>query len=410
MKAIVKERPVEGREWKRGLSLVERPEPGVESTTDVKIRVAAGAICGTDGGIYDSKDSLRREMLKAERSPVIIGHEFCGKISDAGTKAKEIIAQSVIRYGRGLKPVAKFIGRRNAKQLSKDKNLIDILGEHFYASAEMHVTDGTCYQCRLGERHVCQNTVIKGVHDDGAFASHVVVPAGNIVLFAEGEVPPDIIAFMDALGNATHTVQSVPTKGDTIAILGCGVQGLMAAAVAKYAGAKKILVTDASHGRMSHEKLTGTRFRLARLYGADACFDVSVPEEHEAFIQRVKKETNGTGVDAVYEMSGSYRAYEDAFRVVRMGGAISLLGLPSGVMQMDFAKDVIFRGVTIHGIIGRRVFETWDLMREILKKGLAEKFLSSGFITHDLPLEKFEEGFAALRDGDGLKILLRPAH
>lgn len=408
MKSIVKARPVEGSEWKRGLSLLERPEPSVESTTDVKLRVVAGAICGTDGAIYDSKDSLRREMLKAERPDVIIGHEFCGKFADAGTKAKEMIAQQVIRHGRGNSRLGKFIGRRNAKQLSKDRHFFDVLEEHFYASAEMHVTDGTCYQCRLGERHVCQHTVIKGVHDDGAFATHVVVPAENIVLFGAGEIPPDVIAFMDALGNATHIVQSVPTRGDAIAILGCGVQGLMATAVAKYAGARKILVTDASHGNFTHEKLVGTRFRLAKLYGADACFDVSVPAEHESFIKRVMRETNNTGVDAVYEMSGNYRAYEDAFRVVRMGGAISLLGLPSGATQMDFARDVIFRGVTIHGIIGRRVFETWDMMRDILKKGLAGKFLSTGFITHDLPMDRFEEGFAALRNGDGLKVLLRP--
>ncbi|HEY6191131.1 MAG TPA: zinc-binding dehydrogenase [Bacteroidota bacterium] len=408
MKSILKARPVEGNEWKRGLSLADRPEPSIESSTDAKLRVVAGAVCGTDGGIYDSKDSLRREMLKARRPEVIIGHEFCGRIVDSGTKAREMIAQLMIRHARGNARVGKFIGRRNAKQLSKDRHFDEVLEEHFFASAEMHVTDGTCYQCRLGERHVCQHTVIKGVHDDGAFTNFVVVPAENIVLFPAGEIPPEVIAFMDALGNATHTVQSVPSRGGTIAILGCGVQGLMATAVAKYAGAKKVFVTDASHGTVTHEKLEETRFRLATLYGADACFDVSVPAEHEAFMQRVMKETNNTGVDAVYEMSGSYRAYEDAFRVVRMGGAISLLGLPSGVMQMDFAKDVIFRGVTIHGIIGRRVFETWDLMRQILKKGLAEKFVSTGFITHDLPLARFEEGFTALRNGDGLKVLLRP--
>ena len=408
MKAIVKPKPVEGERWLPGLLLVDKPEPEIESTTDVKIRVVAGAICGTDGGIYNSKDSLRREMMKAIKPEIILGHEFCGKVEDAGTKAKEVLARLMIKHGKGNPAVKKFVGSRNPKQLSRDKRFTEVLAEHFYCSAEMHITDGTCYQCRLGEKHVCQNTIIKGVHDDGAFTNYVVVPVENIVLFPDSEIPPEVIAFMDALGNATHTVQSIPIKGDTVAVLGCGVQGLMATAVAKYAGAKKIYVTDASHDNFSHEKLVSTRFRLAKTYGADACFDVTLPEEHEAFVRRVMKDTNNTGVDTVYEMSGNYRAYEDAFRVVRMGGSISLLGLPSGVMSVDFAKDIIFRGVTIHGIIGRRVFETWDLMRDMLRKGLSQKFISSGFITHDLPLERFEEGFAALHNGNALKVLLRP--
>lgn len=408
MKAIVKPRPVNGREWTEGLVLVERPVPEVTATTDVKVRVLAGAICGTDGGIYHSKDSLRREMLKAPRADIVIGHEFCGMIEDAGTKAKEVLARLAIEQSIGHPELEAIVGKKNARQLSIESGFTAFLQEHFYASAEMHVTDGTCYQCRIGEKHVCQHTVIRGVHDDGAFTAFVVLPCENIVLFRKGEIPPEVIAFMDALGNATHTVQSIPIRGETVAILGCGVQGLMATAVAKFAGARKIYVTDASHGMFTHEKLAGSRFRLAKLYGADACFDVSVPEEHEAFVSRVLEETNQTGVDAVYEMSGNYGAYEDAFRVVRMGGAISLLGLPAGVMKVDFAKDVIFRGVTVHGIIGRRVFATWDLMRAILRGGLAKRFVDTGFITHDLPLSRFEEGFAALQNGDGLKILLRP--
>jgi threonine 3-dehydrogenase len=409
MKAILKQKPPdEGRPWKTGLRLGDVPIPEVEESNHVKLKVIAAAICGTDTGIYESKDSLRREMAKLKRPEVITGHEFCGRIVDAGTKAREVLAGMMVARGKKDPVVKKFVGRRSAKQIARDRAFLEVLHGRFHSSAEMHITDGTCYQCRLGEKHVCQNTVIKGIHDDGAFAEYVVVPVENIVLFNEGEIPPEVIAFMDAIGNATHTVQSVPVHRETVAILGCGVQGLMATAVVKAAGARRIVVTDASHGNFSHEKLVQKRFRLAKQFGADHCFDVSVPEEKEAFYATVKRETNETGVDAVFEMSGNYRAYEDAFRVVRMGGAISLLGLPAGVMQVDFARDVIFRGVTIHGIIGRRVFETWDLMRELLTKGLAEQFMKSGFITHDLPLEKFEEGFTALRSGDGLKVLLRP--
>ncbi|HEY4643578.1 MAG TPA: zinc-binding dehydrogenase, partial [Bacteroidota bacterium] len=241
-----------------------------------------------------------------------------------------------------------------------------------------------------------------------AFAQFITVPAENVRIYFDGEIPPSIIAFMDAIGNATHTVQSVDVRGKNVAVLGCGVQGLMATAVTKYAGAKTIFVTDASHGKFSHEKLKNGRFRLAKLYGADECFDVHIDREREGLYQAVKDRTGDTGVDVVFEMSGNYKAYEDAFHVVRRGGAISLLGLPGGHMVVDFSKDIIFRGITIHGIIGRRVFETWDLMEKILKDGLAGEFLNSGFITHDLPLEKFEEGFQAIMEGDALKVLLRP--
>ena len=215
---------------------------------------------------------------------------------------------------------------------------------------------------------------------------------------------------MDAIGNAVHTAQSVNLMGQTVAILGCGVQGLMATAIAKMSGASKIFVTDASKPGTSatHEKIVEKRFSIAKKFGADFCFDVAIPEEREKFIKTVKAETNGTGVDIVFEMSGNYKAYQDAFEVIRMGGTISLLGLPEGDVNIDFSKNVIFKGITIHGIIGRKVFETWEIMRSILKSGLAEKILEAGFITHQLPLEKFEEGFNAIKNGDGLKVILKP--
>jgi len=213
---------------------------------------------------------------------------------------------------------------------------------------------------------------------------------------------------MDAIGNATHTVMSVDIKGRNVVVLGCGVQGLMATAVAKYAGAKKIFVTDASHDDFSHDKLEERRFRMARLYGATDCFDMSLAEERDRFHSVVMKQTDQSGVDAVFEMSGSYPAYRDAFKVIRMGGTFSLLGLPTGTMPVDFAKDVIFKGITIKGIIGRRVFQTWEQMEKILKSGLAKKFLKTGFITHQFPLERYEEAFDVIRKGDAFKVLLKP--
>lgn len=408
MKAIVKPRPVEGQLWPVGLQLVDKPEPAVEQSTDVIIKVAAGAICGTDVGIYNSKESLRVQMVRAKTNPVTIGHEFSGRIVDAGKEARKHLARLVVSKAKTDPALKKLILKKSAATLASEKKFLAFLEKEFFSTAEMHVTCGTCYQCRRGEYHVCRNTIIKGVHDDGAWASYVKVPAENVRLFFRREVPYEIISFMDALGNATHTVMAAPIKGQSVAVLGCGVQGLMAVAVAKWAGARRIYVTDASHEDFSHTKLVARRFALAKQYGADHCFDMTIEEERVGFRETILSETDNTGVDAALEMSGNYRAYEDAARVLRMGGTFSLLGLPSGTMQVDFAKNIIFSGITVHGIIGRRVFQTWDQMEQLLKAGLAKQLMKTGFVSHQFPLDRFDEGFAAIRSGDAYKVLLKP--
>jgi threonine 3-dehydrogenase len=408
MKAIAKPRPLDGKDWPIGFRLLDRPEPKVEALTDVIVEVYAGAICGTDVGIYNGKESLRTQMMKAKGDWITIGHEFSGRIVDAGPKARTHLARLVLRKAKDNAALRKELGRKSPAVLAADAKFIRFLEKKFFSTAEMHVTCGVCYQCRVGEYHVCRNTVINGVHADGAWAKYVKVPAENVRLFFGREIPPEIISFMDALGNATHTVMSAPVLDRSVAVLGCGVQGLMAIAVAKWAGAKRIYVTDASRDHAGHEKLVSTRFALAKKYGADYCFDVARPEEREAFIETVRRQTEGTGVDAAYEMSGSYHAYEDALKVVRMGGTLALLGIPIGATEINFARDVIFPGVTIRGIIGRKVFETWDQMERILKSGLARQFMSTGFITHQFPLHRYEEAFAALREGDAYKVLLKP--
>ncbi|MEX0602886.1 MAG: zinc-binding dehydrogenase, partial [Bacteroidota bacterium] len=366
MKVLVKEKPADGKTWPQGLRLTDKPVPSIEKPDDVILRVVAGGICGTDVGIYNSKDSLRKEMSRALTDPVTIGHEFCGVIVDAGKKARTHLAKLVFHKARSDKDLKSLTRRKTASSLASDPGFLKLLERKFHATAEMHITCGTCYQCRLGEYHVCRNTVIKGVHDDGAFAEYVKVPADNIRVFSRREIPPEIIAFMDALGNATHTVMSATVKDRSVSVLGCGVQGLMAVAVARHAGARRIYVTDASHGEFTHQKLQERRFALARAYGADHCFDMALADEREAFVDTVRRETDNAGVDAAFEMSGSYHAYEDAARVLRMGGTFSLLGIPSGTMQVDFAKNIIFSGITVHGIIGRKVFRTWDQMEVLL--------------------------------------------
>ncbi len=409
MKAVVKQKPELYKAWPKGLQLIERDIPGIKHPNDVRIKVIAGGICGTDVGIYHSKDSLKNNMSSLQSENVILGHEFCGRIESCGPRAKHRLAELLIGKSKEYPDVKKFVKSRSASQVAKDKSLTEYIGENFIATAEMHITCGTCAQCKLGDYHVCTNTIIRGLHQDGAFADYVVLPAENILIFKNGEIPEEIIAFMDAIGNATHTVQSLSSiEGKTVAILGLGVIGLMAVAIAKGAGAKTILVTDASHGENTHEKLNQRRFRMARLLGADDCFDVSLPDDKERFYKMAKKQNHGAGVDAVLEMSGSYYAYDDAFNVLRMGGELSLLGLTSGTKSIDFSQNIIFPGVTIHGIIGRRVWSTWDMMTVILKKGLAKRFLKSGFVSHQFPLAQFEQGFQSIANGDALKVLLRP--
>ncbi|MBM4169295.1 MAG: zinc-binding dehydrogenase [Ignavibacteria bacterium] len=408
MKAIVKPKPKPGQEWPKGMLLTEKPEPTIEDPNDVIIKVFAGGICGTDVGIYNSKSSLQKEMLHAVDDPVTIGHEFSGTIVDAGKQARVHLARLMIRKAKTNRDVRAMVRRKTPSALASEPGFLRMLEKKFFGTAEMHVTCGTCYQCSLGEYHVCRNTIIQGLHNDGAWAEYVKVPARNVRLFYGREIPPEIISFMDALGNGTHTVFSAPVRDRSVAILGLGVQGLLAVAVAKSAGAKRIYVTDASRDHYPHEKLVNHRFALAKSFGADHCFDVAMADERHRFVDTILGETDQTGVDAVFEMSGNYNAYIDAAKVLRMGGVFSLLGLPSGTIEVDFAKNIIFRGITVHGIIGRKVFQTWDQMEVLLREGMAKKLMASGIVSHQIPLEKFDEGFAAIKAGDAFKVLLKP--
>ncbi len=409
MNAVVKPRPEVYQAWPKGLKLVAKDTPAVRSPDDIRLKVVAGGICGTDVGIYNSKDSLKNSMSSLKTPDVTIGHEFCGRIADAGPRGRLLLAEQVIRKAKEFPPVRKFVKGRPARRLAGDAGFLQYLQDNFIATAEMHVTCGVCAQCKLGEYHVCTNTEIRGLHADGAFADEVVLPGKNVLIFRNGEIPEEIVAFMDAIGNATHTVQSLSAvRGKIVAVLGVGVIGLMSVAIAKGAGARKIIATDASHGENTHEKLEDRRFRVARMLGADECFDVSIPEEKDRFYASAKQQNHGAGVDAVLEMSGSYHAYGDAFKVLRMGGEMSLLGLTSGTLPVDFAKDIIFSGRTVHGVIGRRVWSTWEMMTVLLKKGLARRFMRAGFITHQVPLADFDKGFEAINSGDAIKVLIRP--
>ncbi|MFY9558144.1 MAG: alcohol dehydrogenase catalytic domain-containing protein [Blastocatellia bacterium] len=374
-----------------GLEFVrEEPEPNV-GHIEVKIRVEAASICGTDQSIYQitSRPGMRDEMLAynggdpSRYQPIIVGHEFCGEVVEVGEDVPAGIAQP---------------------------------GN--YVTSEMHIFCGHCQQCRTGREHICKNIRVKGLHLDGAFAEYVVVPASNVVnleRFGGREViPPRFGAFLDALGNAVHTVMEGDVEGKTVAILGCGAQGLMATAVARTLGSTRIYVTDFSDPRGSFNAgRLESRFETARELGADFCFDTNeeaAPGQKRELMERARNE-HGGGIDVVLEMSGAESAYNDAGAMVKNGGQILLLGIPARPLRsFDFGKYAVWKGVTIRGIFGRRLFETWYAMLDLLaseKSGLKAR-LEKIIARDPVPLSEFERGFEMVRNHQAVKLLLKP--
>lgn len=379
MKALVKE-DLE----KDGLTLksdVAVPRPGVG---EVKIRVIATAVCGTDKSIYTSARSagIRTEMKRyipdGKYEPIVVGHEFCGIVEE--------------------------VGGMQAAHANVPQELRIEPGD--YVTAEMHLACGHCSLCRTGNEHICMNVKVKGVHLDGCFAEHVVVPYKNVIMLGKGgdtsEIPTRIAAMLDAFGNAVHTVQEANVMGKSVAILGAGPLGLMATFLCRAFGAARIYLTEAAD--------LDRRFRLASEFGADFCVDVS--KGSNALYKEVeKRETASNGVDVVLEMSGSLPAYSDAFKIVRNGGQVVLLGIAREPLHnFDIANGVIWKGVTVKGIFGRRMFDTWESMLALIRsdrldlKSKLERLLAE----KTYKLDEYEEAFATLATGEALKLVFGP--
>ena len=317
--------------------------------TDVLVRVKATSICGTDLHIY-GWDRWSQGRIKP---PVTLGHEFCGVVEQAG---EEVTA---VRAGD-------------------------------FVSAEMHLNCGHCQQCRLGQAHICQNLKIIGIDLDGAFAEFVKIPATNIWKL-DPMIPEHYGAILDPLGNAVHTVLAGPIAGQTVLVTGCGPIGLMSIAVAKACGSSTVFATETNENRRA----------MAKKMGADVVLN---PAAEDA-VARILAETNGTGVDALLEMSGNPTAIQQGFKALRAGGRASLLGIPTESVPLDLVNDVIFKGATVQGIYGRRMYGTWVQMTALLKAGRLN--LEPLFGERE-PLEKFEDAFAKLHGGLAGKILLYP--
>lgn len=372
---------------KDGLTLrTDVPEPSL-GFDDVKIKVLATAVCGTDKSIYHSgqNEGIRNEMQRyltngTSYKPIVVGHEFCGIVEEVGAG----------------------VGREHWTDVSE--HLLAEPGD--YVTAEMHLSCGHCMLCRTGNEHICTQVKVKGVHLDGCFAQSVTVPYKNVILLGKGgdqsRIPIRVGAMLDAFGNAVHTVQEADVRGKSVAILGAGPLGLMATFLCRDFGASRIYLTEAAD--------VDRRFTLAKEFGADDCFDVGKGSA-QLYKSVEQHETGSNGVDVVLEMSGSPHAYEDAFKIVRNGGIVILLGITrKPLANFDIANAVIWKGVTVKGIFGRKMFDTWETMLRMLHcerfdlKTKLDKVLSA----KNYALDEYQDAFGVLANGKEMKLVFTP--
>jgi threonine 3-dehydrogenase len=257
-------------------------------------------------------------------------------------------------------------------------------------SAEMHVACGKCLQCRIGLAHVCQHVRILGVDANGAFAGYAIIPETNIWKLSPS-IPHDYASLLDPLGNAVHTVLAGTIAAKYVAVTGCGAIGLFSIAVAKACGAAAVYAIEVNAHRRG----------VAAAMGADLALDPAADNVEEQILAA----TGGTGVDVLLEMSGHPAAMQLGFALLRTGGRASLLGIPSRPVELDFARDIIFKGATVQGINGRKMFETWFQMEALLATG---KLNLEPAITHRLRLDEFPRAMELLQSGEAIKVILKP--
>lgn len=337
MDALVKAAP------EKGLVLTQVPKP-VPGMGEVLIKIHKTAICGTDVHIYN----WNRWAQENIKPPMVIGHEYVGEIAELGP--------GVTAYHVGQ-----------------------------IVSGEGHIVCGHCRNCRAGNGQYCRHTKGVGVNRDGAFAEYLCIPASNVVPIPDG-IPEDVVSFFDALGNATHTALMFDVIGEDVLITGAGPIGIIAAGICKFAGARRVIITD----------LNDYRLDLARKMGVDAAVNTAREDLHEVMHQQGLTE----GFDVGLEMSGSAQAFHQMISVMRNGGKISLLGLGSKPIEVDM-NTIIWKGLTLQGIYGRKM-DNWHQMSYMVQGGLD----LTPVITHRFHYTDFEKGFAAMNSGRSGKVVL----
>lgn len=339
MKAVIKPAP------QPGLELVELPVPAI-GRGEVLVRVRAASICGTDLHIY-RWDEWAQGRIKP---PLIVGHEITGEVA--------AVAPDVTSVAVGA-PV----------------------------SLESHVVCHECFYCRTGREHICENTQIIGVDRNGGFAEYIAIPAQN-VWPNSADLPLRIAVLEENFGNAVHTAMAQDCSSKYVLVTGCGPVGIMAIAVAKAVGARKVFATDISDYRLA----------MAARAGADLTLNVSEVD----VVKAVLEATCDEGVDVLLEMSGAPSAIDQGFTVLKPGGEAALLGLTSGPFTFDLNQHIVFKGATVRGIAGRRLWETWYQTRGLLESGAVDL---SGLVTHEFALEDFDEAYHVFMSGESGKIM-----
>ena len=333
----------------KGLKVVYKELDQTLSDHEVLIEVLSASLCGTDVHIYNWDLWASNRM----NPPVTVGHEFSGRVMKVGSKVDRVKVGDIV-------------------------------------SSETHIVCGQCEFCRTGRGHICQNTKIIGVDIDGCFAEMIKMPESNLIIDKSG-TDPKYLSVLEPLGNAVHTMLHFDIIGKTVAVVGCGPIGLMGINIAKVVGAKKIIAIE----------INPYRINLAKSVGAD----VVINPKSEDVIKRVLEETNGLGVDVVAEFSGHKQAIEQSFKYIKKGGHMSLLGITPDKIEVDLSNDIVFKGITIYGVTGRKMYDNWATVSALIE---SKKIQFDKIVTHVIQMKDFEQAFKIMASGESGKVVMIP--
>jgi len=334
-------------EPKRGMEILVKDVPEILED-EILVKVYAASVCGTDVHIY-TWDKWAESRIKS--IPQTMGHELAGEVVKVGKRVHTIHVGDIV-------------------------------------SAETHIVCGECEFCLTGRSHICKNTSVLGVDRDGAFAEYIAIPAVN-AWKNDPSVPPEFLSIQEPLGNAVHTVLAQDVVGKTVAVVGVGPIGIMAVDVAKAVGAARVFAIDVNQYRLD----------LAKKIGADVCLNALDTD----LVQQILDLTDGAGIDVVCEMSGNGHALNQALEYLKLGGHLSILGVPTKKVEIDVTNHIVFKGITIHGITGRRMYDTWFQVKGLIQSG---KLHLNDIVTHKLPYTEYEQAMSLMESGNCGKVVL----
>jgi threonine 3-dehydrogenase len=344
MMAVVKDKPA------KGFTLTRKTITTDLAPGEVLIKVTSVSFCGTDSHIYNYDDWAKHRL----KLPLTVGHELMGEIVKIAPDVKRVKLGDVV-------------------------------------SAESHIICNTCEFCLRGEGHICENTKIIGVDIDGCFAEYVKIPAQNCFVNDKSNKDNLYLSVQEPLGNAVHTVAAFPVEGKTVVIVGAGPIGLMGVDVARAMKAKTVIAVEVNEYRRNKALELGA--------------DIVINPLEEDTVKRILELTNNKGADVVCEFSGNKSAIQAAFKYIKHGGGMSMLGLPSEPIALNIADDIVFKGIHIYGVVGRKIYQTWDIMKELINNNLLHL---DKIVTHKFPLSKINEAAEVMNNKNCGKIILIP--